>query len=309
MSNAFIQLALQGRNNSWRYLVGLFITIFSFVLGSTSVLQLFMLYVEFDGNPETVVLEASVLSWGQNPIEGVSPTLMFVINGLGFLFFFGGIAWVVRGLHGRSLRFLITPAPTLSWLRVWQGFSVFLLLYVGQISLSYWLSPQDFVWIFNPGSFFWFLPFVLLLTPVQIASEELLFRGYLLQGIGSKLGSFTGAVLSSLLFMLLHGLSPALLVQATWSGKAGLLFYYFLVGGFLCWLTLKDQSLELALGVHAANNIATFLLVTRSSRALLTPALFSVDQHESNFSLICFTAISMLLFSFVVFRLLRRPNV
>ena len=308
MPNVFIQLALQGRNDSWRYPIGLLITVFSFGLGSTAVLQLFMLYVELDGNSETVVLEASALSWGQSPIVGVSPTLMFVINGLGFLFFFGGMAGVIKGLHGRSLRSLITPAPTLSWLRVWQGFSVFLLLYVGQISLSYWLSPQDFVWIFSPGSFFRFLPVVLLLTPVQIASEELLFRGYLLQGIGSKLGAFTGAVLSSLLFMLLHGLSPALLVQATWSGKAGLLFYYFLVGGFLCWLTLKDQSLELALGVHAANNIATFLLVTRSSRAMLTPALFSVDQQESNFSLICFTAISMLLFSFGVFRLWRRPG-
>lgn len=233
---------------------------------------------------------------------------MFVVNGLGFLFFFGSIAWVVRWLHGRSLHSLMTPAPTLSWLRIWQGFGVFLLLDVGQISLSYWLSPQDFVWIFNPGSFFLFLPIVLLLTPVQIAAEELLFRGYLLQGIGSKLGPQAGAVLSSLLFMLLHGLSPALLAQATWSGKAGLLVYYFSVGGFLCWLTLKDQSLELALGVHAANNIATFLLVTRSNRALLTPALFSVYQQESSFSLICFTVISTLLFSFTVFRLLPRPS-
>lgn len=307
MPNAFIQLALQGRNDSWRYLVGLLITVFSLVLGSTAVLQLFMLYVEFDGNPETIVLEASALSWGQSPVEGISPTLMFVINGLGFLFFFGGIAGVVRGLHGRSLRSLITPEATLNWFRIWQGFSVFFLLYVGQLSWSYVRSPQDFVWIFNLGYFFWFFWVVLLLTPVQVATEELLFRGYLLQGIGSKLGSFAGAVLSSLLFMLLHGLSPALLSQATWSGKAGLFFYYFLVGGFLCWLTLKDRSSELALGVHAANNIATFLLVARSSRALLTPALFSVDQQESNFSLTIFTILSMLLFSVVVFRLWRQP--
>ena len=149
---------------------------------------------------------------------------------------------------------------------------------------------------------------MLLLTPLQVASEELLFRGYLLQGIGSKLGLLPGAIFSSLLFMLLHGLSPSLLAQTTWIGKTSLFFYYFLVGGFLCWLTLKDQALELALGVHAANNIATFLMVTRSSRALLTPALFSVDQQESSFSLICFTAVSMLLFSLGIFGLWRRPS-
>ncbi|MEL6472284.1 MAG: CPBP family glutamic-type intramembrane protease, partial [Cyanobacteria bacterium J06623_4] len=97
--------------------------------------------------------------------------------------------------------------------------------------------------------------------------------------------------------------------QDSWVGVASLVMYYFMIGAFLAWLTIKEKSLELALGIHAANNMATFLLVTSSNSVIPSPAVFMVGEMEATFSLVLFTAIWLWLFSLIVFRLLRRPQV
>lgn len=309
MSNAFIQLALRGKNDGWRYFLGLLFTIAMFLIGSAITLSLFALYLAIDGDPATAWLAPSELSPGQLPFVGVSPTLAFAVNNLGFLFFLAGLAISMRLLHVRSLRSLITPAFKINGLRILQGFGVFFALVTAEIALSYWLSPQDFVFIFEPSAFFLFLPVALLLTPMQTTVEELFFRGYLFQGIGSHLGHYAGILISSMLFMLLHGMNPEVLTQTNWEGTVSLLLYYFLVGAFLCWLTLKDRSMELALGVHAANNLATFIFVTSSNSVLPTPALFSIDKLEFNFGLPLYAAFSMLVFYLIVFKLLKKPAI
>lgn len=307
MSNVFIQLAQRGQNDWWRYLLGLLVTIVTFLLGSVAILSVFALYLTTDGDPTTAWIDPAELNPGQNPFAGVSPVLTFAVNNLGFLFFLAGLMISVRLLHARSLRSLITPHSKINWLRIFQSFCVFFAIAAAEIALSYWLSPQDFTFTFEPRSFFFFLPVALLLTPMQTTVEELFFRGYLLQGIGSHSGAVVGAIASSLLFMLLHGANPEVLSQTAWEGTASLLLYYFLVGAFLCWLTLKDRSMELALGVHAANNLATFIFVTSSNSVLPTPAVFSIDKMEFNFGLPFYAAFSMLLFYLIVFKLLKKP--
>lgn len=309
MSNAFIQLAWQGRNEWWRYLAGFLLTVFVFLLGSTIVGFLFVLYIETDNNPATALLNLSELSPGQNPISGVSSTVIFAVNNLGFLFFFAGIVLTIRGLHARSLRSLITPARQINWLRIFQGFSIFFLICAVEIAISYGLAPQSFTLAFDLTSFLGFLPVIFLLTPIQTTAEELLFRGYLLQGIGSRMGRPASIVLSSILFMLLHANNPEVFTQASSSAKVGAFLYFFIVGAFLCWITLKDRTLELALGAHAANNMATFLLITSPNSALPTPAVFSTDEIEISLALPFYAALSMLIFSFIVFKLLRRPSI
>lgn len=309
MSNTFIQLALRGKNDWWRYCLGLLFTIATFLTGSVVTLSLFALYLATDGDPATAWIAPSELSPGQLPIVGVSSTLTFAVNNLGFLFFLAGLALSVRLLHMRSLRSLITPAAKINWRRLLQGFCVFFALATAEIALSYWLSPQDFTLIFDPRAFFIFLPVALLLTPMQTTVEELFFRGYLLQGVGSHLGRYAGAIVSSGLFMLLHGANPEVLTQTAWEGTISLLLYYFLVGVFLCWLTLKDRAMELALGVHAANNLATFILITSSNSVLPTPAIFSIKKLEFNLGLPFYAAFSMLLFYLIVFKLMKKPAI
>ena len=122
----------------------------------------------------------------------------------------------------------------------------------------------------------------LLFTPIQAASEELLFRGYLMQG--SSL--FTRnpiwlTLLSGLLFMLPHIFNPEMAVNFTIMA-----FSYFLFGAFLAWISLKDGTIELAIGAHITNNLFAALVVTFAESAIPSPAIFFTTHFDPLFSLI-----------------------
>ena len=119
---------------------------------------------------------------------------------------------------------------------------------------------------------------VALTTPLQAAGEELLFRGWLSQAVGSLIrGALTGAVVSALvsavLFALAHG------AQDVW------LFLDRLAFGFLAsYLVWRTGGLEAAIAVHAVNNVVVFVptILTGGLReALLVteapPALVAAD--------------------------------
>ena len=301
IQNAFIQVAQRGKNDAWRYFLGSALILFTFIFpGSLISVGLLIAYVKSDGNPETDLLPPA-------NVVGVSPLTQYIFFNLSFLLFLLGIYWAVRFLHGRSLLSLITPAARISWKRIGQGFSVFFMLKVIEMGMSYWLSPSDFTLNFQAREFFVFLGWVALLTPMQITAEELFFRGYLLQGIGSKLGKWMCIFLPSLLFTALHGANTEVITQPNLEGTLSLLGYYFIVGAFLAWLTVKDKTIELALGVHAANNIATFVLVTSPNSSIPSPAVFSVADTQASFISLFFTAILLFVFAFIIFRLLKRP--
>ncbi len=309
MPNAYIQLASQGRNHWWRYLAGSVFTLFLFVAGGTLTLGMFVVYIANDSDPNTQVLPPESVAAGQPFIVGVSPIVLYVVYNLAFLFFLIGIHLSLRFLHRRSFQTLITPANKISLRRVSQGFTVYFLLVVIEVIISYALSPREFTLNFRPGAFFSFLPVVAVLTSLQTSTEELFFRGYLLQGVGYRLGKWMAILLSSILFMLLHLSNPEVTSQDSWVAVASLVIYYFLIGAVLAWITVKDSGLELALGVHAANNIATFLLVTSTNSVIPSPAVFVVSELKANFGIVISTALSLWIFSFVVFRLLRRPQI
>jgi len=307
MSNAYIQLARQGRNHWWRYLLGSFLSLLLFVVGGTLTLGLLIDYITSDGNPATRALSPAEVAAGQPPIVGISPLILYVVYNLAFPFFLLGIYLSLRFLHRRSFKTLITPARRISWQRIAQGFIVYFLLVVLEIAISYIVSPQEFTLNFQLRDFLSFVPIAVVMTSLQTSTEELFFRGYLLQGIGDRVGKWLAILFPSLLFMLLHLSNPEVTTQESWEAVASLVIYYFMIGAFLAWLTIKDNGLELALGVHAANNIATFLIVTSDNSVIPSPAVFRVSEFEANFSIVILTALSLWIFSFVVFRLLRHP--
>lgn len=89
---------------------------------------------------------------------------------------------------------------------------------------------------------------VLLLVPFQAAGEEIIFRGLLPQLLGSWFRSPLIAYgLPSVLFMYGHIYSlPGLLATGVFALAAG-------------WLTWRSGGIELAVGLHVANNLIAFL--------------------------------------------------
>ena len=61
-------------------------------------------------------------------------------------------------------------------------------------------------------------------------------------------------------------------------GVAPMLISYFVVGAFLALVTLKDNGAELAIGIHAANNMFAAVLVNYEGSALSTNAIFTIKE-------------------------------
>ena len=108
------------------------------------------------------------------------------------------------------------------------------------------------------------------MIPVQSILEELIFRGYLMQGFSFFFKNRILPLLgTSIIFGLLHVLNPE--IQKI---GYGLLVYYVGTGLFFGIVTLMDEGLELSSGFHVSNNLVASLLVTAEWTVFETYSFF-----------------------------------
>src|SRR3712207_2985091 len=72
----------------------------------------------------------------------------------------------------------------------------------------------------------------------------------------------------------------------------------------ISWVSLRDGTLELAIGAHAANNLFGAIVLGFEGSALNTPSLFYADRFVPAYSLIQFL-VAAALFYVVVFVLFK----
>lgn len=296
---SFLDNARLGKSSPWRYLAGgLFILFLWLGVGSLLTVILILLFALLSGKEVQdlidLVLDARQL--------GFIP--YFLVLSSSFMVLISGLWLTVAVIHRRPFLSLVTWQEKLDWRRAGQGFLVWLLL-VGLASLlEYALWPETFAWNLDPGTF---LPFALLafiLTPIQSSAEELLFRGYLVQFLSliSRNRIFL-SLISGALFALPHMLNPEVA-----AGFWLVLSSYFVLGAFLAWACLRDGRLELALGVHAANNLFAGLVVTFPDSVLPTPAIFFTTHFDPLFSLVTLIGVCGLFYVIVFARFVQGRN-
>ena len=182
---------------------------------------------------------------------------------------------VVTRLHQRSFISLITPRDQVDYNKILFSFFLWGTVSALMVIFDYIMSPEDYVWNFKPLTFLILLLISVVMIPLQTSMEELIFRGYLMQGFGVLFKNrLMPLLITSILFGFLHIWNPEI-------DKLGihLIWYYIGTGLFLGVITLMDEGLELALGFHAANNLVTALLVTASWTAFQTESLL-IDNSE-----------------------------
>jgi uncharacterized protein len=262
MSRKFLDSVYQGKNSWQIYLVVLMtIEIYWYYLAG---------YV--------VTICQSLLS---PLLEINSAANYFIAISIPFVSIFALLFAAVEGLHHRKFCSLIDRQASIDIKRLLFGFGVW-----GTQSLLCDIcflitSPNTYSYTFEPGKWFVLLPLVLILTPIQTSIEELLYRGYLMQGLSLVIKNRLGIILiTSILFAIPHLSNPEMQRGFFWTAMT-----YFFWGVFFAALTLKDDRLELALGVHSANNIYSFLVVNTTDSAIPTPAIFTIastiDSRES----------------------------
>jgi uncharacterized protein len=277
-TDRYLDLALEGRHAAWRYVLGVgVIAVFWLGLG-------FVPYAFF-----------ARAGW-------TGPLADFVAVNFSIFIMFAGLVVAVKGLHGRPLLTLVTPGTRIDWRRMAHGAAVWGGIAAVIVLAEHALHPGRYAFTLEPARFLPFLLLVLVLTPLQCAAEELVFRGYVLQGLSlvTRRPALL-AVLSSAVFTVPHLMNP----EVGQYGAAIMAANYFMVGLIAATVTLRDGRLELAIGLHAANNVFIALIANYEGSALATASIFTARELDPVYSLISLIA-GLLVFHSWVFR--RRPE-
>ena len=295
MTSQYLSLAQQGKNVWWRYVISIFIILFLYQIIGAVPLLILSAALTLDKNPATQ-LNPETLQF-----EGVEPLLSYLVINFASICLLAGLYISLRFLHQRRMITLVTPNQQVRWKRIFQGFGLYFVLTFVISFVGIVLSPSEYRLTFKPSQFLVFLPIALVITPIQASAEELFFRGYLLQGISLKTRSLLIPILgSSLLFMLPHLLNPEVKLNVFL-----MVSYYLLFGIFLAVITVKDNSLELAMGVHAANNLFGVLILNYSNSALPSPSIVTQSRLDPLSSSISFIVVAVI-FCFVIWK--ERPS-
>lgn len=273
MSQYFLAAATQGKNHWWRYLLGIFITLtFYLILGTIAAIVLFFCFqsdalsmVTATNSGATAALTEKMNKFLTTPSIGG-----YLSVNVPFVFGFMGLCLAVVGIHRRSFLGLIRFNLPLRWQRILAGAFVWSCISLIGTGIDYLVHPKNYLWSFT-NDWWVILPIALIITPLQTSFEELFFRGYLMQGMALLTHNRFALILSNgILFMLPHLGNPEM--QRGWITGLG----YLAIGVLLAAITIRDNGLELALGVHAANNLQGLLFSTKDSAL----PLFSLWQIQ-----------------------------
>ena len=288
MSN-YLEVVRQGRNDWWRYLLSFpAILAIWFIVGSIPVVLL-LAYISGDGDPAT--------GFSGTGFVGVPVIVEFLFTMSSFIPLLVGTLLAVRLIHNRPLQTLVTAEARIRWGRIFAGAGVWLLIAAVISTIEALLYPGRYLLTFQPVTWTIFTVLALLLIPLQTSAEEFLFRGYLLQWMGLRLKNWwLLSFLNGLLFFLPHAANPEMATHSILIGLG-----YFVMGLFLTLITLRDNGMELALGMHAGNNLFAALFANYSITALPSPSFFTIQTLDPVYSLISLV-LGMIVFYLVFFR-------
>ena len=159
------------------------------------------------------------------------------------------------------------------------------------------LYPGRYEWSLDIAQWIVMAPLILLLIPIQASGEELMFRGYLLQAM-ARLWSQPVflIVLSGVAFMLPHLGNPEM--GKALGGEIPMALNYFLMGVGTAWLSIRDNGIERAIGVHVVNNLYAGIVVGYTGSVLGTPTIIHANVIDAWFGVIviciCFAVLIFL---------------
>ena len=231
----------------WKPVLGIVLVLVGVVVVAPLVLMpVLVLGVVLEGGPFWQSFESAAT------LESVGPASLLYLNlvlGSSIL-----VCWlVIRLLHRMRPRWLTSVVPKMRWklFFIFVGISVVAL--VAQIVVSMLISgPGEGDLTASVNEFTATTAViglvVLVTTPFQAAGEEYVFRGYLMQALGSLTRSRWVALLAtSTLFAVAHGVQ-----------NFPLFFDRFMFGLIAGWLVIRTGGLEAGIAMHILNNFFAF---------------------------------------------------
>jgi uncharacterized protein len=266
-----IESVFTGKNNLWRYVV--MIAIIFIVTNSIGSLPLLIgIAIKSASNPSVFTQLAA--SPNNYSVLGINPNILLILILFPFIAGLAAFMLLVKPIHGRTLKSTINGTGKIRWSRFFISAFIWLLLSAIYLFICLKLDPANFT-LKNTNSSIIILSLIsLLLIPFQAAFEEVLFRGYLLQGFVALVRNrWFPLIMTSILFGLMHAFNP----EVKEFGFLTMILQYILFGLIFGIIAILDDGIEAALGAHSANNIFLCIMLTNKSSVLQTQSLY--EQH------------------------------
>lgn len=243
------------------------------------------------GNPELAASMDS-LELAATNID-LSDPVFFILTLVSLIAMLPALLLATRMMNMQKVGTLTSVAGTMRW--GWLGTCMLVALVV--MALSFGLSftidaitGQGATVDFGNPDMWLILVLTLLLVPFQAAAEEYVFRGYLMQLLGSWLRHPAFAILLPIpLFMVGHAYDIY--------GQLDVGFFALVAG----WLAWRTGGLEAAIGLHVVNNTVIF--------AFGAIGLVDVSATESDLPSLVASMITTIVFALVIVRLANKRNI
>lgn len=277
MYNRFLEAGKEGKNEWWRYVAGIIIV---FIGGYALLGQIPLFFLAVWGKNHGYINLADPGIEGKllNPeVMHVSPVVIQLIEMFIFVCAMLALWVVVRFLHKKSFKSIVTSSRRIRVPRILFSFVTYLAVMTAMLTVQMRADPTNYDFIFKLKPFLISLLIGVTLMPIQTWWEEFFLRGYVLQGLGLIARSaLIPVITTSTIFGLLHMGNP----EVKTYGWALMLPQYIWPGLMLGLLTALDEGQELAMGAHWANNLFLTTAVTSGSFVIQGSAIYSIKSFD-----------------------------
>jgi len=244
--------------------------------------------------------EGTILEFASTPFNAdawnVSSNLFLFLLLFSFVVGFIVLIPLIKYFSKRNYKDVINGTNRIRWSRIGWGAAAWTLVSVIYLILDYFiLDPSSYILQFDLSKFIPLIFITILMVPLQTTFEEMAFRGYLTQGIAGATGNrWWALIIPSFIFGFLHILNPEV-------GAYGLMYMmpqYLFFGLLFGLVSILDDGIEIAIGLHAANNMFICLFTTSPSMVFSTASVFEFESSNPIKELIVFFITGIVVFLF-----------
>lgn len=258
----FLTIAQQGRSSWEHYLMGLLSIFLTVFVPSISIpIALLILSAALPNMPFAKFFRN--LEGQPTFLENTQVSLALLL--LVGIIFLVGIYIAVTYIHQRAFLTLVSADASIQWSRAGRAFIYWLGLWVLNIAILALVQPQRYVWVFRWNEWWPVLLWAPLILLAVGAATSLLYA-YIIQGLGLF-------IRRPVRLAMIWGVSAGLISTISDNVLGIEQVLDAIMALFLVWLVLKDDRLELLMGIFTANIAMGFLAETTSS-TLKIPGLF-----------------------------------
>ena len=199
----------------------------------------------------------------------------FVVFMLTFLTWMAATWLFFKTLHKRERMTLISGEKIFRKSHFLWGILIYGLLMLLMPVLNMIIAPDCYT-INNQGAeYILLLTLAIILVPFQTGCEELIFRGYLMQGFALCTKSkFWALVITSVIFGLMHCANTEVIEYGFFKAIP----IYMLIGMSLGFFAILCDGIEFSCGMHFINNLLCFVLFSNESGTMSEFALINFKR-------------------------------